>query len=174
MITPKDELITRLRHGAAQVAAWYAQRPDAVMTHGPAQAWTAGQHLLHLIKSTRPLAKGLGLPRIVLRLRYGAVKSQSSYDEVVKRYQAALAAGGRAPDGFVPRPVAATEREELIRRFNAEIDQLCANLAKWDERDLDRTGAPHPLMGMLTVRELMHFTIYHMLHHLKGLEERYA
>lgn len=174
MITPKEELIRQLKDGAAQVAAWYTQRPDPIMTHGPAGAWTAGQHLLHLIKSTKPLAMGLGLPRIVLRLRYGAVNSQSGYDEVVRRYQAALAAGGRAPDGFVPSAVNASEREELIKRFNAEMEVLCTNLAKWDERDLDRTGAPHPLMGMLTVRELMHFTIYHMQHHLKGLEERYA
>lgn len=174
MNTPKDELIRQLKAEGDRVCAWYAQRPDSIMTHGPTNAWTAGQHLLHLIKSTKPLAAGLGLPRILLRLRYGAINSHRSFTEVVQHYQSALAAGGRATGGFVPRQVHASEREVLIARFGAEIDQLCANLAKWSEKNIDRTGAPHPLMGMMTVRELMHFTIYHMQHHLSSLETKYS
>lgn len=37
--------------------------------------------------------------------------------------------------------------------------------------ELDKYILPHPLLGKLTIREMMYFTIYHVEHH-KKLTER--
>ena len=41
---------------------------------------------------------------------------------------------------------------------------------KWSEDDLDLYVIPHPLMGKLTFREILYFTIYHVKHHKKQMD----
>ena len=45
------------------------------------------------------------------------------------------------------------------------ISSICKNLDKFSEEDLDKFILPHPLLGKLTMREMMYFTIYHAQHH---------
>jgi hypothetical protein len=117
----------------------------------------------------------MGYPRILLRLKFGKVNGPSaSYEGVVDRYQQALINGGKATGEYVPREVRKEEREVLVARFKNEMRVLVNNLHKWSEKNLDNTGVPHPLIGQLTVREMMYFTIYHMEHHRHILEERYS
>ena len=49
----------------------------------------------------------------------------------------------------------------------AGLDRLLDSLS---ESDLDTLQAPHPLLGKLTLRELMYFTIYHAQHHQRNVE----
>ena len=141
----------------------------------PDGAWTAGQHLLHMIKSTKPLAVGAGYPRILLRWKFGKTAGVSaSYEEVVDRYKGKLAEGGQATGEFVPRKVESKERDVLVKRQKNEMSVLVNNLHKWSEKNLDNTAVPHPLIGKITLREMLYFTIYHLEHHLKTLEERYT
>ena len=61
------------------------------------EKWTAGQQVDHLCKSVEPLFKGLGAPEFALKAMFGTADHPSaSYDELVARYQAELAAGGDA------------------------------------------------------------------------------
>lgn len=166
-------IVNRLNEETEALLRWYEAKGPEVMESGPDGAWTAGQHLLHLIKSSRPLAVGLGYPRIILRLKFGPISGSGSFDDVVARYTKALDNGGKAMGEYVPRPVTHAEHAQMIGRFREGNAKLCGNLSKWSERNMDRTGAPHPLIGMLTVRELMYFTIYHIGHHRRVLEERY-
>lgn len=166
-------IINRLNEETDALLRWYETKGAEAMQQGPEGAWTAGQHLLHLIKSTRPLTVGLGYPRILLRLKFGAISGSGSYEDVVTRYRTVLDNGGKAMGEYIPREVPASEHAQMVARFRAEIAKLCTNLSQWSEKNLDRTGAPHPLIGMLTVRELMYFTIYHIGHHRQSLESRY-
>ncbi|MFD1732536.1 hypothetical protein ACFSC4_17950 [Deinococcus malanensis] len=38
----------------------------------------------------------------------------------------------------------------------------------WPDHELDARSMPHPVLDMLTVREMLYFTIEHNLHHLRG------
>ena len=170
----KKEIIERLNKQTSALANWYNDKPSERMESGPEGAWTAGQHLLHMIKSTKPLAVGAGYPRLILRVKFGKVLEPSlSYEDLVKKYTDAIAAGGQATGVYVPREVTKEERELLVKRFKTEMSVLVNNLHKWSEKNLDNTAVPHPLIGKLTFREMLYFTIYHMEHHLKILQERY-
>jgi hypothetical protein len=45
-------------------------------------------------------------------------------------------------------------------------------LQGWSEQALDRLRLPHPGLGLLTVREMLLFTLYHNAHHVFGVAQR--
>lgn len=171
----KNEIIKQLEEQSEAVKDWFLKQPIEQMEFAPENAWTAGQHLLHLIKSTRPLGRGMRFPRFLLRLKFGKVKHESrSFEAVVQAYQDSLSRGGEATGDYVPRAVRSSERDVLLKRFQEEMSVLTTQIGKWSEENLDNTNVPHPLIGNITLREMLYFTIYHTGHHLKVLEERYS
>jgi uncharacterized damage-inducible protein DinB len=56
----------------------------------------------------------------------------------------------------------------------AAVAELCAAIAQWPETALDARRLPHPLIGRLTVREMLLFTVYHNRHHLENVQRRFA
>ena len=49
---------------------------------------------------------------------------------------------------------------------------LTQGMERWTETQLDAHRMPHPLMGKLTVREMMLFTLLHNRHHVQVAERR--
>lgn len=171
----KKELISKLNERASSLTNWYLNKPIEQMVVQPDGAWSAGQHLLHLIKSTKPLAVGMGYPRLMLRFKFGSVKRPpKSYEETIEMYKNALASGGQATGEFVPREVKKEERDILVKRFKNEMSVLTNQVYQWSEKHLDSTAVPHPLIGKISLREMLYFTIYHIEHHLQTLESNYS
>lgn len=92
-----------------------------------------------------------------------------SYDDLRTRYLGALAAGGEA-GRFAPSPRAESDLHEWRLAIMADFARMNHELRKaitpWSESKLDRLQLPHPLLGKLTVREMLFFTLYHQRHHL--------
>ncbi len=143
------------------------------------EAWSPSDNVRHLIKSTLPVTKALNLPKVLLQTLFGTAKEPSmSYLDLVSKYKALLAAGGTAGK-FAPKPVAvAGDRPEwkskLIERCRQAVVDLERTAARWSENDLDKYRLPHPLLGKLTVREMLLFTIYHFEHHKQNVVRRMA
>ena len=128
--------------------------------------WTAGQQLDHIILSVTPLAKALLLPRFILKRLFGkANRPSKDYDSLVKKYLSKLDAGGRAPSPFVPRIVDASQKKEQQSKILKPIKKLCKRVDGFSEQQLDEYILPHPLLGKVTIREMLYFTIYHAEHH---------
>jgi hypothetical protein len=137
----------------------------------PVGKWTPMQHLEHLLRGVRPVSLGLLLPRWSLRIIVGRPRRVSrSYPELVERYTSKLVAGGRARGMFVPPVRHSTDLERLSHEMARMISTLNMRLARWSEQELDGTLMPHPLLGKVTVREMLYFTIYHVQHHLALIE----
>jgi hypothetical protein len=51
-------------------------------------------------------------------------------------------------------------------------NRLYEILQKWPENDLDKYRLPHPLLGKLTLREMLFFTLYHNRHHMNNVQRR--
>jgi hypothetical protein len=69
------------------------------------------------------------------------------------------------PVGFFLTEVTIEQREQLIKSVNDVVGKLCKQLLDYSEKDLDELILPHPLLGKLTLREMMYFTMYHVTHH---------
>jgi hypothetical protein len=141
------------------------------------EAWSPADNVRHLIKSNRPVAKALGLPRAALLLRFGfALRPSRPYSKLRATYHEALASGLRAGD-YSPKPLPASqqsgeERERILNRWAGSLSALGSAAQGWSEGSLDRLRLPHPGLGMLTVREMLFFTLYHNTHHVLGVAQR--
>jgi hypothetical protein len=138
--------------------------------------WSPAGHLRHLNKSVRAVAQGLEQNKLVL-LPFGKAKNGSrSYEEVVEVYRQALADGGSAgsygPSSKVPDLSPEEWREQIMEHWRDSSERLRRAMRRWSEKELDRYRLPHPLIGKLTLREMVYFTLYHNAHHARRVAER--
>ncbi len=130
------------------------------------EKWTAGQQLDHIRISVKPVTQALAMPKMGLRAMFGkANRPSKSYDELVAKYKLKLQEGGVATSRFLPEEVSFDQKEQLIKSVNDIVNKLCKQLFDYSEKDLDELILPHPLLGKLTLREMMYFTMYHVTHH---------
>ncbi len=130
--------------------------------------WTAGQQFDHIYRSVSPLALGLKLPKFLLKMLWGkANRPSKDYDALVKKYQGKLESGGKATAQFIPKNILLKDRNVLKKKVLRAIEVICKSLNRYTEEELDTFIAPHPLLGKITLREMMYFTIYHVEHHHK-------
>lgn len=144
---------------------------EPAFMHAPNGKWTAGQQLDHIRRSIGPVALAFGLPSFVLRLFFGKANRPSrTYEVLVEKYQGKLAAGGKAPGPFVPQSISYIQRGYLSRQLQTLVKRLSRAVERTAESELDTLILPHPLLGKLTLREMLYFTIYHVQHHHKQVE----
>ena len=89
-----------------------------------------------------------------------------------------MAKGGTAGK-FAPEPQARIEYPEAWRArvmsYHEIADTALREAAsRWSEAALDGYRIPHPLLGKLTVREMLLFTLYHNVHHVTNVQKRVA
>ena len=135
--------------------------------------WSVGQNLDHLIRSLSPVNQARLLPSFVLRMIFEKPnRAGRNYHELVDRYHQKLSAGGRATGRFIPPVVLWEQKESKVADFNRQKDRMIKRLESWSEHQLDQYLLPHPLLGKITLREMLFFSAYHILHHLHLLKER--
>ncbi|RLD19071.1 MAG: DinB family protein [Bacteroidetes bacterium] len=129
------------------------------------EKWTAGQELVHIISSVNKLAYALLLPKFILKMKFGVANRPSrTYDAQVNKYTKGLEAlAGSYKVKLDPVPY--DKRDLLIEKLEKSITSLCSRAGKYSEENLDYYILPHPLMGKMTMRELLYFTAHHVLHH---------
>lgn len=177
---PRIETLASDLHGAeADVAAFFGGLTVEQFTRRTGEAWTAGEHLAHLNTAVSAVARGLAMPRWVLRLRFGANRRPlRSFQQLVDDYRERLAAGGKASGEFIPpradeAPEGAAGRQaELLGRWGRVNARMRDALQRWDEASLDRVRLPHPLLGRISAREMVYFTVYHNRHHINSAGTR--
>ena len=141
------------------------------------EAWSPADNVRHLLKSNGPVERGLKFPKLLVFLRFGvSLRKSRSYSELVATYKEALGDGLTA-GRFAARPLAVEEQTpEVQKRVVAELSATLENLAsafgRWSDLSLDRLRFPHPGLGLLTVREMLFFTLYHNTHHVIGVAKR--
>jgi hypothetical protein len=136
------------------------------------EKWSQAEHLEHLVKSIKPINQLFLLPKISLKLIWGKPNRPSrSYSDLVKRYNERLAQS-TFPNGnpFGPDNKNSLSKSALIEKFSNQYEQLAKKITNnWSEESLEKYLIPHPLLGKLTVREMLMFTAYHTEHHSKLL-----
>jgi hypothetical protein len=169
-------LIAALAQLQAKTTAYLAALPSAAFFAPQGPAWAPAAHVRHLTWSVRLVGQGLRLPRVVLRMAFGRSEGRSrDFAAVRTAYLATLARGAQAPFTPSPKPPLAdlaAGRAQLLTRLDGAADYLITGISRWDEVGLDRYRLPHPLLGRLTIREMLCFTVYHNTHHVRRIAER--
>ncbi len=175
-IHSKQEIIEGLKLKYDQLLSWLDQQDEADLNLQKIKdKWTAAGHLDHLLKSTRPLNLALRLPLLVLDSRFGKKneRKERTYEELVEKYRKKLAEGGSATGPYIPKGNGHSKKA-LKTQLQKEVEKLSKVINRWNEDKMGIYVLPHPLLGKLTIREMLMFTIYHTQHHLNILEKDYS
>jgi uncharacterized damage-inducible protein DinB len=179
---PRDRttLFTALEAQGQEIHDAFAGLPLEAFLAPQGEHWSPADHLRHLTKSVRPVARFLGKPKIVTGFLFGRHKGASrTFEDIVELYRRTLQGGAKA-GRYAARPRGEGEltdaawRERTLDHWRQAAADLVRVLPKWNDRALDRYRLPHPLMGKFTLREMLYFTLYHNAHHARRVWERGA
>lgn len=177
--TSRDSLLAALAQVDRQAQALWTRLPPEQFFATPERGWSPAQNIQHMGRSTAPVIIALRVPRVVPRLLFGKPRSPSrSFIQIRDTYRAALDAGAQA-GRFGPRRSrtprnAVAKQEALILKWRRLVSNLGGALSGCPDATLDHYRLPHPLIGKLTFREMLFFTLYHLGHHVEIVAERYA
>lgn len=168
----KASILTALTQIQASVHDHFAAFSPEIFVQSIADAWSPAQHLEHLIKAAQPVCNALGMPKQSLREQFGFAQAPSqSFQSLQERYIQGLASGAQASGRFLPTPIPANVdagiyKQDLLREWDAIAVALIGAVSLWEDADLDEYLLPHPILGKLTVREILFFTLYHSARHI--------
>lgn len=170
-IVTKADLIAMLENSNQWVRRWFTEFPTEHFFIRRGEAWSASDNVDHLIRAHTPVARALKLPKFLLRALFGRpAKTSMSYEALCQLYREAIARGAQASEPYLPQqddPATYGEgkKKQLLDQFAKASAALVSVAELWNEKELDEYLLPHPILGKLTIREMLFFTIYHNLRH---------
>jgi len=173
----KADLITSFEKVHREVATYFLSIPLESFFKSPSNKWSPAENLLHLVKSVKPVTMAMKMPRLLLTILFGKPQTASRrFEQVKETYQRRLANGGKAAGRFIPSIQEIPSHPEqfknnLVQKWNTTGASLIAVLRNWQDENFDKYLLPHPLLGKLTIREMLFFTLYHDLHHVNNVRK---
>ena len=153
----KDEILDILETKHQELFSWLENQPQENWVLGPEKKWSTSQHIQHLADSLQLLNKALSYPRFFLKYKFGICNRESrDYNTIVKLNKPTL-----------------KEKKRLITKLQIQQKKLQYKTKKISEKNLDSLVIPHPIMGKMTIREIIMWTVYHTEHHTKTLQKFY-
>lgn len=165
------EILSALESNARSIAEYLASIPEPRLFDGDSDHWSPAHHLAHLTDVAASVGRALRAGALPL---HPAARSRT-YAEVRDAAATSLAATSKAKLLEMGRKVViapGTPREVLIEAFESASAELRAAAAAWGDIALDRHALRHPLIGEMTVREMLFFVVVHERHHLKRVRTR--
>ncbi len=160
----KQEIQRSLVENYAAFTEHLRRMPENTVHQAAEGKWSPAMQAEHLVKSVRPVTLAFSLPKFVLPLIFGKANRPSrTYDELIAKYKVKLSEGGKASKPFVPE--APKSLSAVCERLEKSMATLSNRAESFSETQLDRLILPHPLLGKLTLREMLYFTAYHAQHH---------
>lgn len=164
----------QLIKATGELVSYCRSLSDEHFFYQPPGKWSPAQQVKHLIKATDTARLAFTLPRFLVRLAGGTPNRNSrSFEELVAKYKLKLEQGGRASGRYVPKTIPSSYgKDKLVLEFEKAMKIFAIAVEKkWQDNQLDKFLAPHPLLGKITLRELCYFTIHHTHHHLTTIKE---
>jgi DinB superfamily len=164
------ELVQALEARHKEVGDFFSSLSEATLFADTPPKWNPAQHLIHLTKSGSRIAQGLQakdqLPN------HGS--PSRAYEVIRDIYLATLK---QAPAELLAKVGASVQvetgssRAQILEAYLLSSKQLRKAAQTWSENDLDAKAMPHPVLGNISVREMLQFVVYHDLHHLEGVRK---
>jgi hypothetical protein len=172
----KDEIADLLEEKYYALLEWLKEQTDEKWTEGPEGEYTTGQQALHLLKSVIPLNNALSMPKFLLSYRFGKTNQEvQDYNTIVKRYLELLndSEGKTFKSSRKIKIPKLEDKTYILTRLQVESKKLQYKARKITDKNLDTLLLPHPLMGKITIREILICNACHVEHRLKILKESY-
>jgi hypothetical protein len=169
--TTQSEILAALAANARSIVEYFSSVPDRQFFGGDPEHWDPAHHLVHLTVSNLAVVRALNSGKLPPH----ALVQSRTYAEVRDAATASLGAAPKEKLLDMGRTVTLTPglgRTDIVDAFATSSAALRDAAAKWTEEAMDRSVIPHPLMGPLTVREMLLFFVVHERHHVRVVRER--
>ncbi len=155
---------------------WLEKQPKDNWEKGPENKWSTSQHFLHLKDSIQLLNKALGYPEFILKYKFGTCNRPTrDYENVSKNYLQKLSENQERARNFnkdLAKPLL-NDKVSLLSNIEKQQKKLQKKVLKSSDKNLDTLLIPHPLMGKMTLREIIMWTAFHTEHHTETLKNNY-
>lgn len=172
----KSELIAALRTQKLEIPALLSSIPSQQFFDGSSEHWSVGYHVQHITSAVNRVAQGL-LSAGVLPKREPATASRD-FATMCETYLEALKNTPSETLRQLGSRVMLEEHQDLnayknqlISSFANAIENFNVALEGFDEANFEHLGMPHPVMGLLSSREMVFFIVYHNTHHQNGIQK---
>lgn len=143
---------------------------DAVFFDNSNGKWSIAENLIHLQKGAKRLGGALALPKEQIANFGLATKPSRTYEAMRDYYAEALKTNFVVPKAFTAEQTADDTRPSVLSAYTQSHANLNALIPNFSETDLDTYQIPHPRLGLLTLREMLYFMVYHIGHHQKAVD----
>lgn len=170
----KFQILNHAEETIADIIELCRQMDDQLFFYKSEQ-WSSAENLEHLSLTFHRSWFGIVAPKFLLRWKFGKPdRSSLHYEELEDEYYKKMDAGFEAQERFIP--VVKEEKgakEKLIARFEQVTKKYLDQVRYyWEDENMDNYQLPHPALGMITVRELLYFNLFHTTHHYKTIRNR--
>lgn len=156
----KQAITTSLNQHYKAFTEYINGLPEGDYTKSYQQKWTAGQQLEHIVICVKPLVQVFSMAPAAIAANFGTTdRAGRSYATLLHDYQEKLNAGGKAPARFLPDASNAPPKNALIKELESLVSTLCSRIENFTEEELDTLCLPHPLLGNISIREMLYNAI---------------
>ena len=143
---------------------------DAVFFDNSNGKWSIGENLIHLVMVAKRFGSVFRMPKEQIANFGLATRPSRSFDGILAAYMESLKGLAVAPKPFVAMQTADDTRTSVVERYNNAHSILATSFMTFSEEELDKYQVSHPLLGLMTMREMMDFIVFHIGHHQRAIE----
>lgn len=145
---------------------------DRFFTRLVLDKWSVAENVKHLTLAVRPLNLAFSLPNFIVRVFGKPARPAASFEDIVARYQKRLREGAKASLPYQPSKTYSAAKEDLIASLIHSYQTFAEKVKNTPDEKLDQYYLPHPILGRITLREMLYFTVYHIRHHHTAIQDR--
>jgi DinB family protein len=169
-IQTKEDIIQQIQLAYNEVKSYVSKLDNESYNYAPKDRWSVADQLEHLILSSKGIPSALNMPKAQLEAFGRSTTGSRSYEKLFGAYKNVLNTGMKAPAKFSPDKEKPQSKEEILASWQMIETKFSKRLVNWSEAELDSFQLPHPALGVLTIREMLLFTIFHTYHHLRTMK----
>jgi DinB superfamily len=166
----QSEILNALEVRQNELNTFFSSIPEKVFLADNSPKWNPAQHLIHLTKISIRVGQGLQsseqLPKHETPSR-GYETIRDTYLATLKQAPAELL----AKVGASVQLESGSSQAQIIEAYLQAGKRLREAAQTWSETELDAKAMAHPVLGSISIREMLEFVLYHDLHHLEGVRE---
>jgi hypothetical protein len=137
------------------------------------EVWSISEEFDHMILSSAPIAKVLNLGFEKFKNQGLPERKSMVYSELSEFYWNMLnTTVVSAPSRYTADESGNSNLDERSVKWFTIGKGLVDGLNLWDEAMIDNVQLKHPLLGFLTLREMLFFTHIHTSHHFRSIQKK--
>jgi len=169
-IQTKSEIIDALLDSFEQVRNCVQTTDEDFFYQQKNKKWSVAENFDHLIRSNIPIASVLKRNKLSFLPLGISLNGSSDYESLQVNYLLKLKTNPVPLGAYSPSKKQQTSKQDLLNNWGKIETKFAPRIKTWSDMQLDRLRLPHPLLGKLTFREMLFFTIYHNHHHLTAMK----